>query len=369
MNEYYTQQQQQFTSFLDELEQLLIKHKINSVSAYNNCLIFRRPEDADWLFDFWTDTDSFVWPSVRKYKLAETKSDTDTPLASDLDEIMNEPTSAPLIPLTEKPRTPKSENSISLSERPVQKTIDDLAAMYDIEISSPPQTFETVEVDEPKTAIDKAIEQAMQPETAVAEVEAKINPKIDEYINDLAERLYKTAKEMGFPKHVPGHYWTHPRVVSAVKKAGFNESAYTIISANTTYWNKLAACIKSIELTDKQRTETTSEVSTAEKVVSNEKIETFCTDSPLGTWTIHYADYKDSVYLDSDKGRLAICNKIVNWLIIFSRLHPELKNAPTRSDLVKILDEHFKAKKDFNFKWYGFSVDVFYKTPIESEDM
>lgn len=371
MNEHYTQQQEQFTSFLDELEQLFLNHNINSVSTYNNCLILRRPHDEDWLFDYWTDTDSFVWPSVRKYKKAVQQSD-DT-LEEDLDEILEEPTSTPLIPLTEKPRTPEVENSISLSERPVQRTIDDLTAKYDIEISSTEPEFETVELDEPKIAVDRAIEQAMQPETAVADTEAEINPKIEECINDLADRLYKTAKEMNFPKNTLGAYWTHPKVVFAVKKAGFNESAYTIISANTNYWNRLAERMKYVEALDKQA-EAEPEVETVKAETSavtaeieepKHKIETFCTDSPLGTWTTHYADYKDSVYIDSDKGRTAICGKIYNWLLIFSRIHPELKNAPTKADLFTILNERFKQCESFQFKWYEFIVDVSYSTPIE----
>ena len=365
MNEYYTQQQQQFTAFLDELEQLFLKHDIKTCSAYNNGIIFRRPKEEDWLFDFWTDETSYTWPSVRKYKPTEPKSN-DVDLESALDEIMAEPKSAPLIPLTEKPRTPETPGSISLSERPIQKTIDDLTAKYDIEISSPEPEFETVELDEPKTAVDRAIEQAMQPESAVAEVEAEINPKIEEYINDLADRLYKTAKEMNFPKNTLGAYWTHPKVVFAVKKAGFNESAYTIISANTNYWNRLAERMKYVEALDKQTAvEPETETVKAEIEEPKHKIETFCTDSPLGTWTTHYADYQDSVYIDSDKGRSAICNKILNWLLIFSRMHPELKNAPTRADLFMILNERFKQCESFQFKWYEFIVDVSYSTPIE----
>ena len=373
MNEDDTQQQQQFTAFLDELEQLFLKHDIKSVSTYNNGIIFRRPKEEDWLFDFWTDETSYTWASVRKYKPVEPKSN-DADLESVLDEIMTEPKSAPLIPLSDRPKTLETPGSISLSERLIQKTIDELTAKYDIEISSPEPEFETVELDEPKTSVDRAIEQAMQPETAVAEVEVEINPKIEEYINDLADRLYKTAKEMNFPKNTLGEYWTHPKVVFAVKKAGFNESAYTIISANTTYWNRLAERMKYVEALDKQA-ETTAEITQAEPKVpvtttaENEepkhKIETFCTDSPLGTWTTHYADYKDSVYIDSDKGRTAICNKILNWLLIFSRMHPELRNAPTRADLFTILNERFKQCESFQFKWYEFLVEVSYKTPIE----
>lgn len=403
MNNYYTQQQQQFTAFLDELEQLFLKHDIKSVSTYNNCLIFRRPEEADWLFDYWTNTESFVWPSVRKYKKVVQQSD-DT-LEDDLDEIMSESEEeiteklkakcTELIPLTERPKAPDIPGSISLSDRPeiVTPTVEPLADKPILEgtiivpeatvIRTDPTGTETLSVTTIKAKTQETTHDNKQ-DTAIVEdwdtakqeqVEQEINPKINEYINDLADKLYAEAKARDFPKNTLGEYWTHPAVVRAVKQNGFNESAYLIISANTTYWHMLAERMKLVELLDKQQNEpkSTKTAETVEAPLEETEpvahMETFSTDTIFGTWTVHYSDYKDSVYLDSDKGRTAIGSKVHNWMLIYSRMHPELKNAPTRADIYKTLSENFDKRQNFRYKWYEFVVDVSYSTPIESEDI
>lgn len=74
------------------------------------------------------------------------------------------------------------------------------------------------------------------------------------------------------------------------------------------------------------------------------------------------------MYIDSGKGRTAIIGKVHNWLLIFSRMHPELKNAPTKANIIATFTENYDKHQSFRYKWYEFVVDVSYSTPIESEN-
>ena len=150
-----------------------------------------------------------------------------------------------------------------------------------------------------------------------------------------------------------------------------------IISANTRYWHMLAERMKEVEQLDKQQNK---QANIAKSVVSDKiaeavseiepvsHMETFSTDTILGTWTIKYSDYPESVYLDSKKGIDSICSKAYNWLLIYSRMHPELSPFPTRAMLCAALKDNMKRKKSFSYKWYEFMLDVSYSTPIESEE-
>ena len=353
MSQDYIEQQKQFTEFLDELDALFRKHKIEHVYATDSTIHLSRSAYDTWTFGSWImrndGTRRYTRPGISEYIL----DPVDTEVSATVEPLVDEPILKATVPVPEA-------------------TV----------IRTDPTGTETLSVTTIKAYIQDNIQDNMQ-DTAVVETwdtakqeqaEQGINPKIDEYINDLADRLYKEAKARNFPKNTLGEYWTHPAVVRAVKQSGFNESAYLIISANTTYWHMLAERMKEVELLDKQQnepksTETTETVKTpTEETEPVEHMETFSTDTIFGTWTVHYSDYKDSVYIDSNKGRTAIIGKVHNWLLIFSRMHPELKNAPTRANISETFTENFDKQQSFRYKWYEFVVDVSYSTPIESEE-
>lgn len=342
MTEQYKQQQKQLTQFLEELDVLLRKHKIEHVYANESTIYLSCGGYNTWTFGSWIMRDNgtrrYTRPGISEYCLntdsnsTETHTDT-TSLVSDTEVL------ATVEPLVDEPVTPPEpiKNTVTVLDNASTKTVE---------------TWDTAKQ---------------------AQVEQEINPKIEEYINDLADKLYAEAKARNFPKNTLGAYWTHPAVVRAVKQNGFNESAYLIISANTTYWNALAERMKLVEQLDKQqnRPDVIKTVETIETPTENIEpvahMETFSTDTILGTWTVHYSDYKDSVYIDSDKGRAAIIGKVHNWMLIFTRMHPELKNAPTRWNIEDTFNENFDKHQSFRYKWYEFSVDVSYSVPIESE--
>ena len=345
----YLEQQRQYIEFLNELDALLRKHNIEHVYATDSTIHLSRSAYDTWTFGSWIlrndGTRRYTRPGISEYcvntETAPTKPDTEVaftfPTKSDTE------VSATVEPLVDEPPT---------QPEPVETTI----TAADTTISETVETWDTAKQEQ---------------------ITQEINPKIDEYINDLADKLYAEAKVRNFPKNTLGEYWTHPAVVRAVKQSGFNESAYLIISANTTYWHRLADRMKLVELLDKQQSKpentAKSEVAdkVAEAVAKTEPVahmETFSTDTVFGTWTIHYSDYKDSVYLDSGKGRAAIINKVHNWRLIFSRMHPELKNAPTRASISETFTENFDKHQSFRYKWYEFVVNVSYSTPLESEN-
>lgn len=342
MTEQYKQQQEQLTQFLEELDALFRKHNIEHVYATDSTIYLSRDAYNTWTFGSWIMRDNgtrrYTRPGISEYclntdsNITETYTDT-TPLVCDTEVV------ATVEPLVDEPPTQPEpiENIVTVSDTTNCKTVE---------------TWDTAKQEQ---------------------LEQNINPKIEEYINDLADKLYAEAKARNFPKNTLGAYWTHPAVVRAVKQNGFNESAYLIISANTTYWNALAERMKLVEQLDKQQNrpdviKTVETVETpTEKLEPIIHMETFSTDTILGTWTVHYSDYKDSVYIDSNKGRAAIIGKVHNWMLIFTRMHPELKNAPTRWNIEDTFNENFDKHQSFRYKWYEFSVDVSYSVPIESE--
>ncbi len=351
MTEQYKQQQKQLTQFLDELDALFRKHNIEHVYANDSTICLSRSAYDTWTFGSWIlrndGTRRYTRPGISEYCLNNTETHTDndslvsdTEVKATVEPLVGEPVTEPTITEPDKYDRSYLEYLKSLSK---QNNKQDTAAV---------ETWDTAKQEK---------------------AEQDINPKIEEYINDLADKLYAEAKARNFPKNTLGAYWTHPAVVRAVKQNGFNESAYLIISANTTYWNALAERMKVVEQLDKQQNkpESIKPVETVE--ISTEKIEpvahmeTFSTDTILGTWTVHYSDYKDSVYIDSGKGRAAIISKVHNWMLIFTRMHPELKNAPTRWNIEDTFNENFDKHQSFRYKWYEFSVDVSYSVPIESE--
>ena len=367
----YLEQQKQYTEFLDELDALFRKHKIEHVYANDSTICIARGAYDTWSFGSWImrndGTRRYTRPGISEYSLNTVDTDSNitetskesVPLVSDaevsaiVEPLVNEPVLTATVPVPEA-------------------TV----------IRTDPTGTKTLSVTTIKADIQDNIQDNMQ-DTAVVEnwdtvkqeqAEQEINPKIDEYINDLADRLYKEAKARNFPKNTLGEYWTHPAVVRAVKQSGFNESAYLIISANTTYWHRLADRMRLVELLDKQQnepklTKTTETIETStEESEPVAYMETFSTDTIFGTWTVHYSDYKDSVYIDSDKGRTAIISKVHNWMLIFSRMHPELKNAPTKANISETFTENFDKHQSFRYKWYEFVIEVTYDVPIESEN-
>lgn len=366
----YLSEQSQFREFMFELDRLFVKYNIDNVYVVNNAIQFQRGDEDGWFFGSWLlrkdGVRRFSRPGINENRFSQVSADM---YAVHADTVREGDTKTAVAPATVEPlvNEPVLTAAVPVPEATVIRT--------------DPTGTETLSV----TTIKADIQDNIQ-DTAVVEnwdtakqeqAEQEINPKIDEYINDLADKLYAEAKARNFPKNTLGEYWTHPAVVRAVKQNGFNESAYLIISANTTYWHRLAERMKEVEQLDKQQTKqentTKSVVSDkiAEAVAEIEPVahmETYSTDTVLGTWTIHYSDYKDSVYLDSGKGRAAIISKVHNWMLIFSRMHPELKNAPTRANIDNTFTENFNMKQSFRYKWYEFVVDVSYSTPIESEE-
>ena len=356
MSQDYIEQQKQFTEFLDELDALFRKHKIEHVYATDSTIHLSCSAYDTWTFGSWIlrndGTRRYTRPGITEYIL----DSVDTEVSATVEPLVNEPVLTATVPVPEATviRTdPTGTETLSVTTIKADRQ-------------------ETTQDNKQDTAVVETWDTAKQ-----EQIEQEINPKINEYINDLADKLYAEAKVRNFPKNTLGEYWTHPAVVRAVKQNGFNESAYLIISANTTYWHMLAERMKEVEQLDKQQTKqentTKSVVSDkiAEAVAKTEPVahmETFSTDTVLGTWTIHYSDYKDSVYLDSGKGRAAIISKVHNWMLIFSRMHPELKNAPTRANIDNTFTENFNMKQSFRYKWYEFVVDVSYSTPLESEN-
>ena len=352
MSQDYIDQQKQYTEFLNELDALFRKHNIEHVYATDSTIHLSRSAYDTWTFGSWIlrndGTRRYTRPGISEYIL----DTVDMEVSATVEPLVDEPVLTATVPV------PKA-------------TV----------IRTDPTGTETVSV----TTIKADIQDNMQ-DTAVVETwdtakqeqaEQEINPKINEYINDLADKLYAEAKARNFPKNTLGEYWTHPAVVRAVKQNGFNESAYLIISANTTYWHMLAERMKEVEQLDKQQTkqENTTKPVVSDKIAETvaelepvSHMETFSTDTIFGTWTVHYNDYKDSVYLDSGKGRTAIISKVHNWMLIFSRMHPELKNAPTRANIDSTFTENFEKQQSFRYKWYEFVIDVSYSTPLESEN-
>lgn len=330
----YLEQQKQYTEFLNELDALFRKHNIEHVYATDSTIHLSRSAYDTWTFGSWIMRDDgtrrYTRPGITEYIL----DSVDTEVSATVEPLVDEP---------------------------VVTAVEDVKKQED---STQDSKQDTAVVEDWDTAKQEQIEQ-------------EINPKIHEYINDLADKLYAEAKARNFPKNTLGEYWTHPAVVRAVKQNGFSESAYLIISANTTYWHMLADRMKEVEQLDKQQNKPEN---TAKSVVSDKiaeavaelepvsHMETFSTDTVFGTWTIHYSDYKDSVYIDSDKGRTAIIGKVHNWMLIFSRMHPELKNAPTRANILDTFTENFDKQQSFRYKWYEFVVDVSYSTPIDCEE-
>lgn len=363
MTEQYKQQQEQLTQFLEELDALFRKHGIEHVYANDSTICLSRSAYDTWTFGSWIirndGTRRYTRPGISEYCLntvdtdntiTETHTDNDS-LVSDTEVV------ASVEPLVDEPIL---NSTVTVPEVTVIRT--DPSGTETLSVT-------TIKADSQKTTQDAAVIETW--DTAKQEKdEQDINPKIEEYINDLADKLYAEAKARNFPKNTLGAYWTHPAVVRAVKQNGFNESAYLIISANTTYWNALAERMKLVEQLDKQQSVTPKPVvDTVQEPIKEvvPHMETFSTDTVLGTWTVHYSDYKDSVYIDSGKGRAAIISKVHNWMLIFTRMHPELKNAPTRWNIEDTFNENFDKHQSFRYKWYEFSVDVSYSVPIESE--
>ena len=366
----YLSEQSQFKDFMFELDRLFVKYNIDNVYVVNNSIQFQRGDDDGWFFGSWLlkkdGVRRFSRPGINENRFNHVSADMYAVHADAVREsdTKNAVTLATVEPLVDEPVLTAT---VPVSEATVIRTV--------------PTGTETLSVTTIKAGMQDNMQDNMQ-DTAVVEnwdtakqeqVEQEINPKIDEYINDLADKLYAEAKARNFPKNTLGEYWTHPAVVRAVKQSGFNESAYLIISANTTYWHRLADRMKLVELLDKQQNkpENTAKSVVSDKVAEIEPVahmETFSTDTVFGTWTVHYSDYKDSVYIDSGKGRAAIISKVHNWMLIFSRMHPELKNAPTKANISETFTENFDKHQSFRYKWYEFVVDVSYSTPIESEN-
>lgn len=374
----YLSEQSQFREFMFELDRLFVKYHIDNVYVVNNSIQFQRGDDDGWFFGSWLlkkdGVRRFSRPGINENRFNQCSA---AMYAVHADAVKKSDTKNTIAPATIEPlvEEPELKGTIVVPEATVIRT--------------DPTGTETLSVTKIKADIQDNKQDNMEDNKQVmgnlsyseeAEpelIEQEINPKIEEYINDLADRLYTTAKSMGFPKNVLGEYWTHPKVVMAVKKAGFNESAYMIISANTTYWHKLAARMKEVEMRDKEQNkqENTAKSVVAAKVAEAvaelepvSHMETFSTDTILGTWTIKYSDYPASVYLDSKKGIDSICSKAYNWLLIYTRMHPELSPFPTRAMLCEALKDNMKRKKSFSYKWYEFALEVDYNEPIEGEE-
>lgn len=348
MSQDYLEEQKQFHDFMCELDQLFVKYSIDDVYVVNNAIQFQRGDYDGWFFGSWLikkdGVRRFSRPGINEYRFDQITANTDITYADTLIKSDVEPTVAPEInkPLIYKPMTvhtatiPTAHTTLSESviENRERTTVQD---------------NRSVNVQE------------------VVLSESDIKPELERYISDLAERIYSTAKEMGFPRIIPGNYWSHPKVINAVKQDGFNESAYTIIASNGTYWNEVIRKIKAIELTDKpQKAEPIAKPDIKKEPVT--QTETYSTDAKFGIWTISSPDHPESVFLDSEKGRSTICNKAYGWFLIYTHMHPELKNAPTRANISETFAENFNKQQSFRYKWYEFVVDVSYSTPIESEN-
>jgi hypothetical protein len=368
MSNDYLEEQKQFHDFLRELDQLLAKYKVDHMYASNaEIRLLRRTDYDGWFLGSWEINKEgehrYTRTGVIQYEF--------TPEQIKEPEIQRDPVVAPAIikPLVNEPLL---KCTVKIPESAIVRT-DPTGTEIVSATKFKATTDETVQDDKQDNTYDKW-------DTAKQEkVEQEIKPEIERYINDLADRLYKEAKARNFPKNTLGEYWTHPAVVRAVKQSGFNEAAYMIISANTTYWHCLADRMKLVETLDKQSAvtgskeeepiEVTEQPVKIEPVVAEkiEQIESYSTDSMIGTWTVKYSDYPESVYLDSKKGRDSICSKAYNWLLIYTRMHPELSPFPTRAMLCKALADNMNNKQSFQYKWYEFVIDVVYDVPFESE--
>ena len=372
----YLSEQSQFREFMFELDRLFVKYHIDNVYVVNNSIQFQRGDDDGWFFGGWLlkkdGVRRFSRPGINENRFNQVSAAMYAVHADAVKKSDTKNTVAPAIiePLVEEPEL---KGTIVVPEATVIRT--------------DPTGTETLSVTTIKTNIQDNMEDNKQVAEAVEtwdtakqeQVEQEINPKITEYINELADKLYAEAKARNFPKNTLGEYWTHPAVVRAVKQNGFNESAYLIISANTTYWHMLADRMKEVELRDKEQNKqentaksvVSAKVAEAEAVAEIEPVshmETFSTDTILGTWTIKYSDYPASVYLDSKKGIDSICSKAYNWLLIYTRMHPELSPFPTKAMLCEALKDNMKRKKSFSYKWYEFALEVNYDEPIDGED-
>lgn len=344
----YLEQQKQYAEFLDELDALFRKHNIEHVYATDSTIHLSRSAYDTWTFGSWIirndGTRRYTRPGISEYCLNTVDTDssnTETaPTESDTEVL------ATVEPLVDEPVTMPTTMSEPVIENSERTTVQDN-----------PQV--NVQVNPQDNVQDNKQEVILS--------ESDIKPELERYISDLAERIYSTAKEMGFPKIIPGNYWSHPKVINAVKQGGFNESAYTIIASNGTYWNEVIKRIKAIELTDKpQKAEPVAKPEVTKEPVT--QTETYSTDAKVGIWTISSPDHPESVFLDSEKGRSTICNKAYGWFLIYTHMHPELKNAPTRANISETFTENFNKRQSFRYKWYEFVVDVSYSTPIESEN-
>jgi len=372
----YLSEQSQFREFMFELDRLFVKYNIDNVYVVNNAIQFQRGDDDGWFFGSWLlkkdGVRRFSRPGINENRFNQVSA---AMYAVHADAIKKSDTKNAVAPAIIEPlvEEPELKGTIVVPEATVIRTDPtgtETLSVTTIKADIQDNKQDNME-DDKQVMGNLSYSEEAEPELT----EQEINPKIEEYINDLAERLYTTAKSMGFPKNVLGEYWTHPRVVMSVKKAGFNEQAYMIISANTTYWHKLADRMKLVELLDKQQEEeqATEPVIQEEPPVAKaepvEPIESYSTDSPVGTWTIKYSDYPEGVYLDSKKGIDSICSKAYNWLLIYSRMHPELSPFPTRAILCSALKDNMKKKQSFSYKWYEFMLEVTYDEPIESDDI
>lgn len=369
----YLSEQSQFREFMFELDRLFVKYNIDNVYVVNNAIQFQRGDDDGWFFDSWLvkkdGARRFSRPGINENRFGHVSADM---YAFHADSIREDNVKTAVVPATVEPliEEPGLKGTVIVPKATVIRT--DPTGTETLSVTTIKADMEATQDNKQDIAVVETWDTAKQ-----EQAEQEINPKINEYINELADKLYAEAKARNFPKNTLGEYWTHPAVVRAVKQNGFNESAYLIISANTTYWHMLADRMKEVEQLDKQKNQpknaTKSVVSDkiAEAVAELEPVahmETFSTDTILGTWTVHYSDYKDSVFIDSGKGRTAIISKVHNWMLIFSRMHPELKNAPTRINISETFTENFDKQQSFRYKWYEFVVDVSYSTPLESED-
>lgn len=370
----YLSEQSQFREFMFELDRLFVKYNIDNVYVVNNAIQFQRGDDDGWFFGSWLlkkdGVRRFSRPGINENRFNQVSAALYAVHADAIRESDSKNTVAPAVikPLVEEPEL---KGTIVVPEATVIRT--------------DPTGTETLSVTTIKANIQDNMEDNKQVADAAEtwdtakqeQVEQEINPKITEYINELADKLYAEAKARNFPKNTLGEYWTHPAVVRAVKQNGFNESAYLIISANTTYWHMLAERMKEVEQLDRQQNkqENTAKSVVAAKVAEAvaelepvSHLETFSTDTILGTWTIKYSDYPASVYLDSKKGIDSICSKAYNWLLIYTRMHPELSPFPTKAMLCEALKDNMKRKKSFSYKWYEFALEVDYNEPMESEE-
>ena len=195
MTQEYLEQQKQYTEFLNELDALFRKHNIEHVYATDSTIYLSRSAYDTWSFGSWVmrndGTRRYTRPGITEYLLESVDTDssitatnTETaPTESDTE------VSATVEPLVDEPEL---KGTIIVPKATVMRT--DPTGTETLSVT-------TIKADTQETTQDTAAVAETWDTAKQEQVEQEINPKINEYINDLADKLYAEAKARNFPKN------------------------------------------------------------------------------------------------------------------------------------------------------------------------